>query len=117
MNPVSEKSPAPSAAVALSGRGARASLEEADTHIQPGSCQANAYDDAKTANYSDHVHSGVNLRFGNGRRGDFGNRFHVTLQIEPLRRGLPVQNNFKEFMENCRVSLILPENAPIIARK
>jgi hypothetical protein len=38
-------------------------------------------------------------------------------KVEPLRRGLPVQTNFKEFMENCRASLILPENALIIARK
>jgi hypothetical protein len=79
VNPVSEKV-AGSAAVALAGRGARASLEEADTHIQTGSCQANAHDDSKTANHSDHVHNVVNLRFGNGRREDFGNRFHVTLQ-------------------------------------
>jgi hypothetical protein len=69
-----------STTVALSGRGARASLEEAGTHIQTVSCHANGHDDAKTANHGEHIHSVVNVRFGNGLRGDFGNRVHVTLQ-------------------------------------
>jgi hypothetical protein len=54
MNPVSEKSltllrwhhPDKVSAV---------SLEEADTHIQAGSCQAHEHDHAKTANHSDHI--------------------------------------------------------------
>jgi hypothetical protein len=46
-----------------------------------------------------------------------GIAFMSPSKVEPLRRGLPVQTNFKEFMKNCRASLILPENALIIARK
>jgi len=99
MNPTIEKSPAPVGPTS-SGGGACGSLEEADTHIQTGSCHANPHDDAKTANHSDHVHSVADLRFGNGRHGDFRNCFHVTPSTDdPLRRGPPVQTNFKEFMK------------------
>ena len=48
------------------------SLEEADAHIQAGSCQAREHDHAETANYSDHIQNvDVGSRFRNGRRGNF----------------------------------------------
>jgi hypothetical protein len=37
-------------------------------------------------------------------------------KVEPPQEGLPVQTNLKEFMQHCWASLILPENALIIAK-
>jgi hypothetical protein len=37
-------------------------------------------------------------------------------KVKPLG-GLEVQTNFKEFMEDCHTSLILPENALNAARQ
>jgi hypothetical protein len=37
-------------------------------------------------------------------------------KVKPLG-GLEVQTNFKEFMENCHTSLILPEDALNAARQ
>ena len=67
--------------------GASDSLEEAGTHIQTVSCDAQERDDEEAAHDGDQIQSEVGLRFGNSLRGNFGDSLHDDLQVGDPRRG------------------------------